>query len=229
MPKTGGTTLNALLRASRRRVAAINSIEDARALAAEDSSSFSNADAVSGHMPMSIRDLFPNIECAVFLRDPVKRVVSAYRHVARVKEHPNHNLVANGMTLAEYATKIPPEINAQVRRLANYQFLDEADSDGRYWWNRYGIQLNRAIIGQAKENLERCAFVGLYEEFEWGARAWGAMFGIAVPDEIPCLNAELNPVDIDERTRSVIAEANALDQELYDHAKRLISRRVGDH
>jgi|GEM_PF-5777574 len=226
MPKTGGTTLTSLLRESGRGVIAVNSVHDAHALAESDLTAVDDNTAIVGHMPISIRDLFPKASLAVFLRDPVDRIVSAYAHVARVKEHKNHQLIENGLSLSEYASTIAPEINAQVRRLCSYPFVDCGDAAGNSWWNRHGLTLSRDALAQAQANLETMDFVGLFEEFERDARAFGRVFDVPIPDELPKLNIATNALKIDDNTRRSIMQTNALDIELYEFAKHIIRERT---
>lgn len=95
-----------------------------------------------------------------------------------------------------------------------------------------GVALRRAIA-----SLEKMDVVGITEDMESFERLlrarWPRVFGragCAIPKKNPTAKHAVTgsaPLALDAPTRAAIARMNALDVELYAHAKRLAARRAG--
>lgn len=174
---------------------------------------------LAGHLPFVAADLFEEpLNVMVFLRDPVARAVSNLQHVRRM-EH-------SGLSLEE-VLEMPGELtrvatNLQTRWLS-FTSIDEAVSK----FNT--LEPDRARLEKAKETLEKCAFVGITEQFDesivlcertfgWRFRTTGLKLNVTPPDDSGV-----------EKFRSRIEECVSLDMELYDHARKLFRDRSSPH
>lgn len=125
------------------------------------------------------------------------------------------------MSLVEYLNTVKTFMNdnGMVRRMANYDW-NEAKFDAPYWWQRipHGC-VTRAMLEDAKDNLRRCAFVGIFECFDHDAPRLLSRFGIEGP--IPRENASEGEFEPSTQERAAIAARHELDIELYEFARTL--------
>jgi hypothetical protein len=180
-----------------------------------------------------------------FLRDPVERALSRWRYVHDVAPPqfpPPTRRQALANEFNRLARTLPLldllERQAGVARplLANVQtaFL-MGDGDAapgaappvtRY--ERMEMPTRRSELEEAKRNLARCDVIGLAEEFDGSmerlARHLGwPGFGPSLALNVTRLKRADAPVP--PRAREILADWNALDRELYAHARRLIAER----
>ena len=214
-PRTGGTTVTRLL-SQRFRVHHLN--PPAMATFVRDPSSIAGADVLAGHMPFGIDRFVGPVEYSTFLRDPVDRFISTWRFVRSAPAHPNHAL---GLSLLDYlrCTDTYMNDNGMVRRMAAYDWSEILTGEP-YWWQRipHG-RVTRYMLDQAKENLRRCAFVGIFDRYERDARAMLARYGIDAP--IPRDNASPGQFTPTDAEVAAIGARHELDSELYEFAKTL--------
>lgn len=181
-----------------------------------------------GHFPYVVRELLGfDLWAATLLRDPVERTISLLRQFRRTQpweaenaERPvaelsleeayEHPLVF-GPLILNHQTKVfsmTPQDNPQT-----YMDLIDVDSDR---------------LELAKANLAEVEVLGVMdrfdeflteieERFQWKI-VRGARKNVA-PD------TDLRPVDAGLRRR--IAQDNAIDIELYEHARELVEQRLG--
>jgi Sulfotransferase family len=223
LPKTGGSTLTAILRANFREVLAISGPQDIRAFLQMSSARRSAYPAVAGHMPLGI-DRYVTVPCKyiIFVREPVDHAISSYYYVLRTPANPQHER-ASKMSLREYAESDvwPINDNPQTRWLSSdwTRILDPSR-------RRMSASPGTLELQQAKASIDRCDVVGLYDRFEECVRLCCDRFGLTC-GTIPRLNATAGrPAvrDVDPEVRAIIRERRRLDCELHEYAARRCAR-----
>jgi hypothetical protein len=213
VPRTGGTSFFEILAkrfhpeevrkgGDRRKLAA-----DLRAMPREELARFR---LLSGHHDVTVAALLDREPLFVtMLREPVARMMSYYRILQRMPDHPLHDLAMRSTYL---------------------EFLRHPDG-GRADADRQTRQLAGAVDGaatgdlleRAKERLETMAFFGLRERFEDSVRRLEATFGWEPMDPVPHLNATGDTnhrLALDARELELTQELNRMDLELYRFARR---------
>jgi hypothetical protein len=174
---------------------------------------------VLGHVHYGIHEALPGPWTYItLLRDPVQRIASHYRHVLRYPEHRLHaHVVGSGMSLCDYAgSGISEELdNWQTRCVAGGAVPTIGGCTDE-------------LLDQAKENLDaRFAWFGLSERFEDSivllrrALRWHRAY------YVPLNSGSSGGEPLNAATRAEILRWNALDQELYEHARRRFEDTLG--
>jgi hypothetical protein len=220
LPKTAGTTLNSILtRQYHRR----HRLYDAEAIAAfphRPTSELLSLQLVTGHVSYGLHRHVPRACVYVtFLRDPVARVVSLYRHARRHSNHYLHDDIGRrGMTLREFVRcdeAFHETHNGQTSALAG--LLNARRVTPRH-------------LLQAVWNLRRhFPVVGITEEFDASvvlmqrALGWRRLPLYTRENVAPRGGAEefLTP-DVARE----VAAANSLDIALYRWARRRLHRQT---
>jgi hypothetical protein len=218
IPKTGGTSFNEILRANFRKVLGIAGPPDIHSFLKMSPDERSSYPAAAGHMPFGI-DRYVTVPCryVVFLRDPVDHALSSYYYVLRTPTNPQHER-ASKMSLREYVESDVWWINDNLQT----RWLSQCD-----WPEVVALQglarrspCTAEDLRQAKANLDRCEFVGLYDRFQECVRLCCDRFALKYTT-IPHLNATVRrPAidDLDPEVRTIIRERRRFDVELYEYA-----------
>src|SRR5262245_34850495 len=115
LPKTGGTTLSAILERQYRPDQVLPIRGDVRSnrgdmvfdvLRSVPQERIASLRLVSGHIPYGMHELLPAPSLYItLLRDPVQRALSQYRHVLRDRTHYLHDLVVrNKMAVEDFVS-----------------------------------------------------------------------------------------------------------------------------
>ena len=153
-----------------------------------------------------------------FLRHPVTRVISFYRHVCRVKTHSLHaDVVRNNVGITDFVEHFPLEEieNLQVKFFAGYSTAKETDKD---------------LLEIALMRLHEFAFFGILESFTESIRLLSYTFDWEI-GELGKENAAPTPTCIDNIADSAvqaILEKNTLDMKLYEEAEVLFTNRINE-
>ena len=140
-----------------------------------------------------------------FLRDPVERAVSHYRHFERFSSAPERTLSTH---LDDGELQLD---NLMTRMLSGYRSVP------------FG-ELVSGHVDQAKRHLESFAFIGFVESLAESMDDLGDLLGTRmVPAKSINVNEEPAPVTDAETER--LAELNELDRELYSFAQELAAGR----
>ena len=217
IPKTGGTTLNAILdrQYSPRRILTISDPSETIAQLTERTSGEEFL-LVRGHVPFGVhRELGIQPHYITMLRQPVERVISIYRYIRRDTSHPLHATVCDGMTLSDFMDSDVAEreaVNGQTKQLAGRE-------------QEHG---DESILKLAKRNLETFAAVGLTERFDESLILFRRRLRWKPPfyrskNVAPEATRVARPVN---EIQASVEERNRLDIELYNFARDLFDRRI---
>ena len=140
-----------------------------------------------------------------FLRDPIERAVSHYRHFERFSSAPER-------TLSTYLDDGELQLdNLMTRMVSGYRAVP------------FG-EVARTHLDHAKRNLESFAFIGFVETLSESMDSLGGILGAPmVPAKSINVNEQPAAVSDDEKGR--LAALNAHDQELYRFAQDLVAGR----
>jgi glycosyltransferase involved in cell wall biosynthesis len=174
---------------------------------------------VAGHMAFGIHALLPGPSTYVtLLRDPVDRVVSHYHYTRSRPDDPGHARALEGVrSLEDYVHRSP------YARLVN---------DGQTRLLGFRLEVgpvvpDREALARAKDVLDRDdVVVGLQDRFDESlllmVRAFGWGYPAVIDDNVGRDRPRLE--DLAPSTVELIREHNALDVELYEHARRRVER-----
>jgi hypothetical protein len=165
-----------------------------------------------GHLPYGAHEHIPR-RCSyvTIVREPVDRVISAYKYVRKTAHHRDHDEVMNrGISLEEYIEGfwVDDRISRQTRQLCN----------------KYDGPLDENDLERAKRNLEQFLVVGLTERFEETFVLLRRALRFRLPFYVT--RNVSPPLEIADGVRARIAEHERLDLELYDFAQDLFTARV---
>jgi len=165
-----------------------------------------------GHFAYGIHEYIPRTcRYVTALREPVARVVSAYKHVLKRTSHEYHDRVIKGRIDLEQFIEtfwIEEKRNRQIRDLCN----------------EYVRPVDRELLEQAKSHLKGFLVVGLTERFEETfallRRALRLRFPFYVTRNVGF------PLQPSDRAIELIREREQFDVELYAFAKQLFDKEV---
>jgi hypothetical protein len=180
----------------------------------------------TGHFPYVVREMLGmELEAATILRDPVDRTISLLRQFARKQpwDDPAERRPLAERTLEEVYEQ-PLVFEPLIRDHQTKIFsMTRADEPQTYM---DVIEVDRSRLELAKANLAEIEVLGITERYDDFLAEVQARFGWQIvrgarKNATP--KDDLRPVDPALRRR--IAEDNALDIELYEHAKELVELR----
>lgn len=189
----------------------------------------------TGHFPYVVRELLGGpLVAATILRDPVERTLSLLRQFRRKAPwmgEPGLRSPLTELTLEEVYEQ-PLVFEPLVHNHMTKIFSMTVDDDPQTYMDVIDVDEHR--LERAKANLGEVEVLGLIERYDEFLDEVEARFGWQIvrgarKNATPA--SEIGPVDPALRRR--IAEDNALDMELYEHARELLGLRraaspVGD-
>lgn len=220
IPKTGGTTLNTIINRhfpqnaiwniNKRNIGELKRLSEEERLAIR---------CLEGHLVFGIHELLPQACTYItLLRNPVDRIISHYYFARR---NPNNYLYdeATSMSLKDYA-RHEELSNGQTRRISGFIGIDSATSPGN----------PSKMLETAKRNLEvHFKVVGISERFNEVLvllkrfLGWRNVFYV----KVNIAKDRPSVTDIPQDTLRVIETYNELDMELYDYAKHMLEKLIG--
>jgi hypothetical protein len=172
---------------------------------------------VTGHFPLCTAELLGgHFTTLTILREPVERTLSYLRHHKKLTP-------ADHERSLEAIYQDPFRFHGLVHNHMVKMFSLTVDemTDGMLT----AVDFTQEHLERAKENLARVDVLGLQERFDefWDdlARRFGARLGD------PTHVNRTESFAVPERFRTRIAEDNALDVELYEFARKLLTERRG--
>jgi Sulfotransferase family len=215
IPKTGGTTLYPSLQWSYPPHETLHiDIPKNELHRMEDVplASRSSLRLLHGHFAYGIHKYIPRPSRYVtVLREPIARVISAYKQILKRPSHEHHDRIVRGrIDLEEFIETFwtDEKRNRQIRDLCN----------------EYDGPLDRETLEQAKRNLEGFLVVGLTERFEETFALVRRTLRLRLPFYVT-RNVGF-PLDASERAVDLIREREKLDMELYAFASELFARQI---
>lgn len=243
-PKTGGTSLRALL-SSRFAPAEILAFErgDSSQVLAEKLASVHLFRFVHGHVPYVLVDRFKRRPFVLtILRDPLERAVSAFSYMQRQAAGVEEAFKVGQVSAArarDYAASarlplgdfIRQEPLAASRHLGNLQtwMLATPNLKARFaYHDDYEVSPSGSDLERAKENLAACDAIGLTERMSESLDLFACSLRTRPFGEISTANrspARPTVSALDEATIAALADLTARDRELYAFACRLFEQR----
>ena len=215
IPKTGGTTLYPSLQWNYPPHQTLhidipkNELHRMEGIPLESRSSLR---LLHGHFAYGIHKYIPrSCQYVTVLREPIARVMSAYKQILKRPGHEYHERVVRGkIGLEEFIETfwIEEKRNRQIRDLCN----------------EYDGPVDREVLEQAKRNLEGFLLVGLTERFEETFALLRRTLRLRLPFYVT-RNVGF-PLEASERAVDLIREREQLDLELYAFARQLFARQV---
>lgn len=198
-----------------------------------DAEQFARFAFVAGHFRIDLlTGRMPDALWLTFLRDPVERVASHYymdlREARRrtIEMDTAYRDAILSLPMDEFVAGDTPQINwimdnYQTKSLCEQRVLLER---GKPLCQGY----DQAIVAHVKSNLaNRFAFVGIQDEFGFSIRLFEMAFGLRPIKKR--FSTNLNPSKprgathrLTKRTRSIIADRNRMDAEVYAYARQLM-------
>lgn len=196
---------------------------------------------VRGHFRHNLRQLVaPDARVLVVLREPLRRTVSALRHLSRDPNFHQTYEMARHLTLGEMIRH--PEIMAlqrdvQARFLCASRkapdvtaYLEGARS--RNLDADAGDRENPPAFQLAADRLETIDFVGFTEDLGTLVSTMAGEMNFHPPVHFPVINENPERVDpllgLSEQELDIVRKHNTIDLQLYDFARKLLNGRSFD-
>jgi hypothetical protein len=217
IPKTGGTSFRSVVEQiyPNGRCMSVYSLEtaaleEARARVGETS-------AVYGHLFYGIHKILGvGPRYVTFVRDPVERVISFYRHQARDDHSEYFEAIADGMTLLDLleSDTCHQINNHMVRIVSGYEGSEPFQDD--------------QVLRRAVANLEDFECLGIAERMNESVAVIAQRLGWDRIPVVPRLNTSPSGevFRLDRPTRNAILSRNALDLRFYARVAAAFDRQV---
>jgi Galactose-3-O-sulfotransferase len=223
-PKTGGVTLEGILRRKYRRDETYDAGIYPNRLPSEVASlppdRLARIRVIYGHMRFGVHDFLPRpSRYMTLLRDPVERAISQYYFILRNPGADLHEkFVRSGITLHQYVSGDDMFVNGQTRDIAGEEVGTVEDL------------MSPRLLARAKENVDQhFALVGVTERFDETLLLAREIFGWRGPVFYRRGNVnEARPRldQIPRETLELIRERNRLDAELHRFATERLQEEV---
>jgi hypothetical protein len=165
-----------------------------------------------GHVPYGVHDYIPR-PCSyiTIVREPVSRVVSAYKYVLQTPHHRHHReVVQGGVGLEEF--------------IQTYWTEERRDRQTRQLCDRPSGPIDDHAVAQAQDNLSKFLVVGLTDRFVETFVLLRRALRMRVPFYVT-RNVTV-PLEPSDKALQLIASLESNDQKLYGFAEKLFADRV---
>jgi hypothetical protein len=179
---------------------------------------------VKGHVPFGVGQwLRSPVQYISMLREPVARAISDYNYAV---SNPEHNLYRavneKGMTLLQYV---------EMRAQSGFANLYTRLLSGCVNWDNLALSeaLSQDTLESAKENVRKCAAIGITERFDESVLlfrkklGWSSCYYVR-KNVTPSIRVDRNQVSND--VRKAIEEYYLLDIELYKYCLEIFDENI---
>ena len=227
LPKTGGTTMHAILRRQYRSETIFRtnpeehweSLRIFRELSEKEKSKYR---LITGHMRFGIHEDIKNLSFYItFLRDPIQRIVSYYYYILSYRNHYLHQEIkSKNMSLIDVLESgIAREFeNSQTRRIAGYARTP------------YGCPPDD-MFELAIDHIEKYfPVIGLTERFDESLILMSNFCRWKLPYYTKLNTGKIKPTrqNISDETFDTIKKFNELDIQLYEYTNRKLEQQILD-
>ncbi|MCP4423780.1 MAG: sulfotransferase family protein [Chloroflexi bacterium] len=224
LPKTAGTTLNAILKQNYNHDEIVSHGIDTHAFVAAfaqwSEEQRKGIRLLTGHFPFGIHALLPQpSRCFTILRNPIERTISYYFHAMRDPQHYLHGLIHEG--------KMP--LKALIE---SGEALMMNDGQTRLlsavWGDAPAGSITDEILDTAVSNLQTMTVVGLTEQFDATTLLLQLAFGwrnIYHTRKNVGINWQKRD-DLDKETLATIINYNQQDMRLYRAAQERMKAQM---
>jgi hypothetical protein len=235
IPKTAGTSVTALIEDNLSLTDSfkLREIRDSYYGNTLDYDFLKSARAVCGHIPLCISRLMDQpVRTLVFLRSPADLSFSMFNHLKRIGD------IKQETSLSEFLDSPYAELilNMQTKWLSGHQIPNIPISIDRPPFNfepNFGANLDQLFIpvdqdslAQAKSNLERISFIGIFEKMQESMSALKSYFEFSRNPVDFTRNIGAHDKKIDEDILNQLTERNGLDNQLYAFGRELFEERA---
>jgi tRNA (mo5U34)-methyltransferase len=241
LPKTGGITVETLLRDALTNELLCPHYEEHEFLSAKDVDRYK---VFIGHNSYYVSRIFPEpIFVFTILREPMVRLVSLYNFIRRRPQHPEHEFMLNKVpTLEAFAThpKLAHIRDGQTKQIglaADFLSIRRDVCNGALTKeqavNRFAVlrakEVTPEIFDLAARRLKQMEFVGITERLDETCHILFRLLNIPGIDAVPKLNAAPadNPTSLrglSSQDLTALQEATAHDRKLYALAQERFER-----
>jgi hypothetical protein len=181
---------------------------------------------VYGHIEFGVHDFFPGqqVRYFMFLRDPVKRIISHYNFAKSRPDHYLHDIIhKNNMSLEDYVSSgIGLELNNGQVRLITAQF----DPKKIPAIAEYGTN-DTHLLDEAVANIEKYFdFIGIQEHFDESISYLSNMYGWKKKKELKINLGDYSNISVSPKEIAVIEKYNILDIQLYQYGIAHFSKTI---
>jgi hypothetical protein len=183
-----------------------------------------------GHFGWALPELCQNISVVTFLRAPQ----SLYRSLFDFASTLDYATLPVHFKLFEHSLQLAKivETDGLARTLSSdyfqhffSNFLVRNITSGIDQLDRRPRKLSQSDLNLAKGRLQSMPFVGLAEEMEWSAALFSDAFRLPLRPLIMRLNKSARQSEVPRDWKDAVAEANPLDNKLYEFSRRLFEAR----
>ncbi|WP_321891849.1 hypothetical protein [Paraburkholderia tropica] len=235
IPKTAGTSVTALIEdnLSLADTLALREIRDAYYGDTLDYGALKSAQAVCGHIPLSISALMAEtVKTVVFLRSPAELSFSMFNHLKRISDIKRETTLCDFLK-SPYAELI---LNMQTKWLSGHRIPNvpiPIDRPALNFESSCGVPLDELllpadehVLSQAKLNLARISFIGIVERMQDSMSALKDYFQFSRNPINSPKNVGTHDKKIDSDILAELQERNALDNQLYEWGAVLYDERA---
>jgi hypothetical protein len=218
IPKTAGTSLREIVVARYPGSRCLQVYSHTPEAISKMHSRVREAEVVFGHFSFGFHELLGiDARYITMLREPVARVTSFFRHLARDPASAYHADIAAGMTLRDLLeSERCHELNNHMVRIVSGH-------------NEIAMTDDQALLVQAWANIDASFdVVGISERFRDSLGYIGRALGWKKTQAVPVLNTdpERSAFVVDAATRDAVMRFNRLDIELYRGAVARFDREA---
>ncbi|MHC4158075.1 MAG: sulfotransferase family 2 domain-containing protein [Planctomycetota bacterium] len=209
MPKCAGRSIQDLLRQNTKK---LNVINDSDVLEYVPIEAINQFDVIAGHLHWGVigKPKFENHKIVTVLRDPLKRAISHYNHLMLGKTNWVSAKIMRRMkySFMDYITTTHPDIMGLSNLYTIYLLGDTRNMKAKY------------MVKNAKENLKKLDFVGIYEDMAKTIKAMKERYGLKGELRRIGRTAKQHKIEISEEDKKE-AVKYLYDYEIYEYAKEL--------